>query len=128
ENTISQKDFDDAKSNLETAEASQKQLHAQVNEARLNLGNTRVVVPISGVTGVAAKANGSLVTPAESLLTTLEQTDPVYVNFSVPEVDYLKLAKDVLDALKRVPGTTNVQILGAKDYAMRIWMRPDRMA
>ncbi len=36
--------------------------------------------------------------------------------------------QNVLDAIKRVPGTTNVQIFGAKDYAMRIWMRPDRMA
>ena len=34
---------------------------------------------------------------------------------------------NVLDALKRVPGTTNVQIFGAKDYAMRIWVRPDRL-
>jgi hydrophobe/amphiphile efflux-1 (HAE1) family protein len=36
--------------------------------------------------------------------------------------------QNVLDALKRIPGTTNVQIFGAKDYAMRIWMQPDRMA
>lgn len=36
--------------------------------------------------------------------------------------------QNVLDALKRIPGTTNIQIFGAKDYAMRIWMRPDRMA
>ncbi len=35
---------------------------------------------------------------------------------------------NVLDALKRIPGTTNVQIFGAKDYAMRIWIRPDRLA
>ena len=35
---------------------------------------------------------------------------------------------NVLDSLKRIPGTTNVQIFGAKDYAMRIWTRPDRMA
>ncbi|RZL09154.1 MAG: multidrug efflux RND transporter permease subunit [Rubrivivax sp.] len=35
---------------------------------------------------------------------------------------------NVLDGLKRVPGTTNVQIFGAKDYAMRIWVRPDRLA
>jgi HAE1 family hydrophobic/amphiphilic exporter-1/multidrug efflux pump len=35
---------------------------------------------------------------------------------------------NVLDALKRVPGTTNVQIFGAKDYAMRIWVRPDKLA
>ena len=34
---------------------------------------------------------------------------------------------NVLDRLKRVPGTTNVQIFGAKDYAMRIWLKPDRM-
>ena len=35
---------------------------------------------------------------------------------------------NVLDSIKRIPGTTNVQIFGAKDYAMRIWLRPDRMA
>jgi HAE1 family hydrophobic/amphiphilic exporter-1/multidrug efflux pump len=35
---------------------------------------------------------------------------------------------NVLDALKRVPGTTNVQIFGAKDYAMRVWVKPDRLA
>ncbi|MBY0268284.1 MAG: multidrug efflux RND transporter permease subunit [Burkholderiales bacterium] len=35
---------------------------------------------------------------------------------------------NVLDVLKRIPGTTNVQIFGAKDYAMRIWTRPDRLA
>jgi HAE1 family hydrophobic/amphiphilic exporter-1/multidrug efflux pump len=34
---------------------------------------------------------------------------------------------NVLDLLKRVPGTTGVQIFGAKDYAMRIWLRPDKM-
>ena len=38
------------------------------------------------------------------------------------------VTQNVLDAIKRVPGTTNVQIFGAKDYAMRIWLRPDRMA
>jgi multidrug efflux pump subunit AcrB len=27
-----------------------------------------------------------------------------------------------------VPGTTNVQVFGAKDYAMRIWLQPDRLA
>src|SRR5688572_28656173 len=35
---------------------------------------------------------------------------------------------NVLDQLKRVPGTTNVQIFGAKDYAMRVWLKPDRLA
>src|SRR5207342_1435635 len=34
---------------------------------------------------------------------------------------------NVLDPLKRVRGTTNIQIFGAKDYAMRIWILPDRL-
>src|SRR5574337_1303372 len=34
----------------------------------------------------------------------------------------------VLDALKRVPGAGQAQVLGVPDQAMRIWMNPDRMA
>ena len=40
--------------------------------------------------------------------------------------NYVKL--NVLDNVKRIAGTTNVQIFGAKDYAMRVWVQPDRMA
>src|SRR4029078_1245812 len=35
---------------------------------------------------------------------------------------------NVLDQLKRLPDTRNVQIFVAHDYAMRIWLKPDRMA
>lgn len=103
-NAISQKEYDDARSAQETAEATLKQAQAAVNEARLNLGYTKVVAPISGVTGMASKANGSLVTPTDSLLTTLVQTDPIYVNFSLPEADFLKLAGDVSSGRLSVPG------------------------
>ncbi|MFZ6772868.1 efflux RND transporter periplasmic adaptor subunit [Undibacterium sp. SXout7W] len=104
EKAISQKEFDDAKSTLETAEANFKQVRAQVNEAKLNLGYTRVVAPIDGVTGVAGKSNGSLVTSADSLLTTIVQTDPVYINFSIPESDFLKLSSEVGSGKVALPG------------------------
>src|SRR5690606_17740285 len=45
--------------------------------------------------------------------------DDIYVS------NYVTL--NVLDLLKRVPGTTGVVNWGAKDYAMRIWVLPDRM-
>jgi len=35
---------------------------------------------------------------------------------------------NIIDKIKRIPGTTNVQIFGARDYAMRIWLRPDLMS
>jgi multidrug efflux pump len=34
----------------------------------------------------------------------------------------------VLDAIKRVPGAGQSQVMGVPDQAMRIWMNPDRMA
>lgn len=35
---------------------------------------------------------------------------------------------NVLDELKRVQGVGDVLIFGGQDYAMRVWLRPDRMA
>ena len=34
----------------------------------------------------------------------------------------------ILDELKRIPGTAEVSLFGARDYAMRIWLKPDKMA
>jgi membrane fusion protein (multidrug efflux system) len=75
----------------------------KANEAKLNLSYTKVVAPIDGVTGMAAKSNGSLITSADSLLTTIVQTDTLYVNFSIPESDYLKVSKEV-NGKVAVPG------------------------
>lgn len=103
EKAISQKEFDDSKSAVESAEASIKQARAQSNEAKLNLGYTRVIAPISGVTGTAAKADGSLVSSAD-MLTTIVQVNPIYVNFSVSEGDMLKLNKQMASGQVAVPG------------------------
>jgi len=36
--------------------------------------------------------------------------------------------QNVLDELKRVPGAGDVSIFGARDYSMRLWLQPDKMA
>jgi HAE1 family hydrophobic/amphiphilic exporter-1/multidrug efflux pump len=35
---------------------------------------------------------------------------------------------NVIDELRRIPGVGNVQEFGARDYSIRIWLRPDRLA
>jgi HAE1 family hydrophobic/amphiphilic exporter-1/multidrug efflux pump len=35
---------------------------------------------------------------------------------------------NVVDELKRVPGISDVTVFGARDYSMRVWLRPDKMA
>jgi membrane fusion protein, multidrug efflux system len=104
EKAISQKEFDDSKSTLELAEATLKQSLALAQEARLNLGYTKVLAPIAGVTGVVNKSDGSLVTPTDSLLTTIVQTDPIFVSFNVSESDFLRLNKQLIDGQLSVPG------------------------
>jgi membrane fusion protein, multidrug efflux system len=104
EKAISQKEFDDSKSALEIAQATLQQSQAQAREARLNLSYTKVLAPISGITTVATKSDGSLVTAADSLLTTIVQTDPIFVNFSVSESDFLSLNKRVNAGQLNLPG------------------------
>lgn len=36
--------------------------------------------------------------------------------------------QNVADELKRIPGTADIIVFGARDYSMRIWLKPDRMA
>ena len=49
-----------------------------------------------------------------------------------PRFDTLYLSNyatvNLLDALKRVPGVADAVVFGARDYSMRIWLKPDRMA
>ena len=91
-NALSQREFDEATSGEETGAAAIKQAQARLTEARLNLGYTRVVAPVSGWASRAQKSEGSLVSPgADSLLATVSQLDPLYVNFSVSEAERLRL-------------------------------------
>ncbi len=56
----------------------------------------------------------------------------VALSSSDPRYDTLFLSNyatvNVLDELKRTPGVADATIFGARDYSMRVWLRPDRMA
>ncbi len=89
---ISRKEFDDAQSTAKLSAATLKAAEAKVREAELNLSYTNVNAPVAGVSGRAAKSEGSLIaTGADSLLTTINQVDPIWVRFSLSESDLTKL-------------------------------------
>lgn len=92
---ISQKEYDDAVSAEQVADAELKSARARVNEAKLNLQYTRVEAPIAGVTSRSVVSEGTLVSGPSVLLTTVTQTDPVYVIFGIPDREYLALRRDV---------------------------------
>ena len=54
----------------------------------------------------------------------IRSTDPRYDTLYLSNYTTL----NVLDNLKRVPGVADAFIFGARDYSMRVWLRPDVMA
>ena len=54
----------------------------------------------------------------------VSSTDPRYDTLFIS--NYITV--NVLDQLRRVPGVADATIFGARDYSMRVWLRPDRMA
>ncbi|TMG95457.1 MAG: efflux RND transporter periplasmic adaptor subunit, partial [Betaproteobacteria bacterium] len=95
---VGQKEYDDAVSTSELADAAVKAAEANLRTARLNLGYTRVIAPITGLSSRATKSEGSLVTVgSDSLLTTISQTDPIWVQFSISENEKLKIDRAVAE-------------------------------
>ena len=100
---VSQKDYDDAVSTEQITEAKLKSAQAAVNEAKLNLGYSRVEAPISGITSRALMSEGSLVEAEKTLLTTISQIDPIRVIFSFSESEYLKFTRGVSEGTLKLP-------------------------
>jgi membrane fusion protein (multidrug efflux system) len=93
---MSKTDLDNALAAERTAAAAVQQAQANVETARINLGYASVTAPISGRAGQQQVTEGALVGQGEAtLLTTVEQIDPIYVNFSqaVGELDALRRAQ-----------------------------------
>jgi len=90
----SQKDYDDAVSAEEVANADVKAARARLREARLNLEYTKVESPVSGISSRALKSEGTLVSGPDVLLTTVSQVDPIYVNFGLSESEQARLHRD----------------------------------
>jgi membrane fusion protein (multidrug efflux system) len=102
EKAISQKEFDDAISAQKLSDATLQAAEANLRQAELNLSYTRVTAPVSGVAGRMTRSEGSLVTAGQesSLLTTMNQVDPIWVRFSLSESDLAKLPDKRLDRMK----------------------------
>jgi multidrug efflux system membrane fusion protein len=90
ERAISQGELDQRRMEAQQADADVLAARARVAQAELNLGFTRVTAPFAGRAGAALVKPGNLVSPNETLLTTLVSVDPVYVSFTGNERAYLR--------------------------------------
>jgi membrane fusion protein (multidrug efflux system) len=95
QNAASQRQRDEVVSLFEVAQANVAAAQARLRTAELDLGYTEVRAPIGGLTSREVRSEGSLVAAGteSSLLTRIVQTDPIYVEFSVPEAEAARVRR-----------------------------------
>lgn len=94
QNLVSRMQLDDAEALERTTAAQVSAARAQVQTARINLGYATITAPISGRASQLRVLEGQLVGQGEAtLLTTVEQIDPMYVYFDQPATDFERLQR-----------------------------------
>lgn len=112
-NYISKSDMDNLEAAERSAEAAVQQARSMVTSARINLDYATVRAPISGRAGKQQVTEGALVGEGTAtLLTTVDQIDPLYVNFSMSasEHEQLMQAQDAGNVALAGAGQTSVQV------------------
>ena len=94
-NAVSRQDFDNAVAAQGQAAADVASGKAAVQSAKINLGYTEVSSPISGRTGISQVTPGAYVRAADAtLMTTVQQINPIKVDLTQSSVEGLKLRRD----------------------------------
>jgi multidrug efflux system membrane fusion protein len=87
--TVTRDAYQTAVASRDSMQASIKSDQAAIKNAKLNIEYCKITAPIDGVTSEISFQEGSLVKANDAVsLTTINQIDPVYLSFSVPE-DYI---------------------------------------
>jgi membrane fusion protein (multidrug efflux system) len=97
-NAVSKQEYDNAVAALKASEADVAAGRAAVDSAKINLGYTTVTSPLSGRIGRSAVTEGAYVQQAQAtLLATVQQLDPVYVDLTQSSAELLRLRRDLAD-------------------------------
>jgi membrane fusion protein (multidrug efflux system) len=110
-NAVSKQAYDNAVAAQRQAAADVAAAKAAVAMAKINLGYTSVVSPITGRSGISQVTQGAYVQgSAATLLTTVQQIDPIYVDLSQSSVAGLQLRRDVASGQLKVNGADQPKV------------------
>jgi membrane fusion protein (multidrug efflux system) len=110
ERAVSQKDVDDAATELARAQADVAARRADADKAKKDLDDTEIRAEIAGRADRAILPLGARVTGPADLLTTIDQIDRVYVNFNPSDQDILRWRKDIADKRLVVPAGRQTEV------------------
>jgi membrane fusion protein (multidrug efflux system) len=111
-NVVSQQDHDNALAALKTAEADVASARAAEQMARINFGFTTVTAPVSGRIGRSAVTEGAYAQASQAtLLATIQQIDPMYVDLAQSADEVLRLKRDLQSGKLQGAGKGQARVL-----------------
>jgi membrane fusion protein (multidrug efflux system) len=113
-NAVSNQDYDNAVAAQGQAAADVAAGKAAIQTARINLGYTDVTSPITGRIGISQVTPGAYVQAGQAtLMSTVQQIDPVYVDLTQSSLEGLKLRQDVQSGRVKTsgPGAAKVTLI-----------------
>jgi len=111
ENAVSKQEFETAEAAQLEAAADVAAAKAALEVARINLGYTTVTAPIAGRSSVSAVTQGAYVQgSAATLMTTIQQIDPMYVDLQQSSSEGLALRREIAAGRVRMEGTDAAKV------------------
>jgi len=111
ENAVSKQEFETAEAAQLEAAADVAAAKAALEVARINLGYTTVTAPIAGRSSVSAVTQGAYVQgSAATLMTTIQQIDPMYVDLQQSSSEGLALRREIAAGRVRMDGTDAAKV------------------
>lgn len=96
DDAVSRQENDTAQASLKSAEADVAAARAAEQAARINLGYTAVTSPVTGRIGRSAVTEGAFVQASQAtLLATVQQLDPMYVDVTQSAAEVARLRRDL---------------------------------
>lgn len=95
---ISKQEYDAAVTAKRSAEAGVKAAQAAIKSAGISLNRSRITAPISGFIGQSKVSEGTLLNAGDAtVLATIRQTNPMYVNVTQSATDVMKLRRQIAE-------------------------------
>jgi len=111
DSSVSRQEYENAMAALKSGEADVAAARAAEQAARINLGYTVVSAPVSGRIGRAAVTEGAYVQAAQAtLLATVQQLDPIYVDVTQSTSEVLRLRRDLEEGRLQAAGQGKARV------------------
>lgn len=95
---VSRQEYDAAVTAKRSAEAGVKAAQAAIKSAGISLNRSRITAPISGFIGQSKVSEGTLLNAGDTtVLATIRQTNPMYVNVTQSASEVMKLRQQVAE-------------------------------